>query len=39
MQELVNGIPNAELIAVKGAAHIGNVEKPEEFKNAILNFA
>lgn len=39
MQELVNSIPNAELIAVKGAAHIGNVEKPEEFKNAILNFA
>ncbi|MFC6051662.1 hypothetical protein A6M14_02715 [Acinetobacter sp. Ac_877] len=39
MQELVNGIPNAELIAVKGAAHIGNVEKPEEFKTAILNFA
>ncbi len=39
MQELANAIPNAELIAVKGAAHIGNVEQPEEFKNAILNFA
>jgi pimeloyl-ACP methyl ester carboxylesterase len=39
MQELADAIPNAELIAVKGAAHIGNVEQPEEFKNAILNFA
>lgn len=39
MQDLVNGIPNASLIAVKGAAHLGNVEKPEEFKKAILEFA
>lgn len=39
MQDLVSHIPNAELIAVSDAAHIGNVEKPEEFKNAILNFA
>lgn len=38
MQQLSHAIPQAEFIAVKGAAHIGNVEKPEDFKNAILNF-
>ncbi|CAM4103063.1 3-oxoadipate enol-lactonase [Acinetobacter pragensis] len=39
MQELVSQIPRAELVAIQGAAHIGNVEKPEAFKKAILNFA
>lgn len=39
MQDLANNISNASFIAVKGAAHLGNVEKPEEFKKAILEFA
>lgn len=38
MQELVNGIRNARLIAVQGAAHIGNVEKPAGFLAAIRAF-
>lgn len=38
MQELANGIPNARLIAVQGAAHIGNVEKPGKFLAAIQAF-
>lgn len=39
MQVVANGIPNATLVAVQGAAHLGNVEKPQEFTRAILNFA
>ena len=39
MQSVAKGISNATFIAVKGAAHLGNVEKPQEFKQAILNFA
>lgn len=39
MQIVASGIPNATLIAIQGAAHLGNVEKPQEFTRAILNFA
>ncbi|HCI4030095.1 TPA: 3-oxoadipate enol-lactonase [Pseudomonas aeruginosa] len=38
MQELANGIAHSEFIAVKGAAHIGNVEQPEAFLSAITKF-
>jgi 3-oxoadipate enol-lactonase len=39
MQELARGIPGARLIIVKGAAHLGNVERPGEFLEAIREFA
>lgn len=38
MQDLANGIPNATLVAIPGAAHLANVEKPDNVAQAILNF-
>jgi len=37
-EELASGIPNAKHINIEGAGHISNMDKPDEFNNALLNF-
>lgn len=36
--EAVAAVPDGELVTVPGAAHYPNMERPEEFTNAILRF-
>ena len=35
---LAAGIPNSEHIHIEGAGHISNLDRPEEFNNALLEF-
>jgi 3-oxoadipate enol-lactonase len=34
-QLIVDGVPGAELVVVDGAAHLPNLERPEEFNAAL----
>ena len=35
---LAKGIPNAKLVSIKGAGHIMNMDKAEEFNKVISKF-
>jgi pimeloyl-ACP methyl ester carboxylesterase len=35
---LIEGIPNAQKVVLPGAGHVVNMEKPDEFNRAVLNF-
>lgn len=37
-QRMAAAIPNAKLVIVKGAAHLSQMEKPEEFNRAVKGF-
>jgi 3-oxoadipate enol-lactonase len=37
-QEICRGIPGAELVQIPGAGHLANVENPEAFTGALLDF-
>lgn len=37
-EELAAGIPGAELHRIAGAGHISNIEKPDEFNRAVIDF-
>lgn len=38
MRELASSIPQAQLAVIKGAGHLVNIEKPQEFSLALMNF-
>jgi 3-oxoadipate enol-lactonase len=38
MDELAAGIRGARLVRIPGAAHICNMERPQEFNRAVLDF-
>jgi 3-oxoadipate enol-lactonase len=38
MRGLAEQIPDAEYVEISGAAHISNIEKPDEFNAALLSF-
>lgn len=35
---LTEGIPNATKVVIPGAGHVVNMEKPDEFNRAVLDF-
>lgn len=37
-EELAANIPNAKHLTIEGAGHISNLDKPEEFNSALLEF-
>jgi 3-oxoadipate enol-lactonase len=37
-EELANNIPGARLISIEGAGHISNLDKPNEFNEALQDF-
>lgn len=34
----IEGIPDAELVVVPGAGHLANLDQPEAFNRALLDF-
>lgn len=36
--EMARRIPGAELIEIKGAGHLSNIEQPGRFNEAVLGF-
>jgi pimeloyl-ACP methyl ester carboxylesterase len=38
VQLLTKGVPHAEKIVIRGAGHLVNMEKPDEFNRAVLDF-
>ena len=37
VEALEKGIPGAKKVIIPGAGHMVNVEKPEEFNNAVID--
>jgi 3-oxoadipate enol-lactonase len=37
-QEIARRIPGAELVTLKGVGHLSNLEQPEEFNQAVMDF-
>lgn len=35
---MIDAIPNAQRVTIEGAAHLPNMEKPDEFSQAVLDF-
>jgi len=38
VEAVIKNIPDAEKVVIQGAAHMVNMEKPDEFNNAVLDF-
>jgi 3-oxoadipate enol-lactonase len=37
-QDIARRIPGAELVTMKGVGHLSNLEQPEEFNQAVMEF-
>jgi pimeloyl-ACP methyl ester carboxylesterase len=37
-QDIARRIPQAKLVTLKGVGHLSNLEQPEEFNQAVMDF-